>query len=78
MLENMADVPIPELWKNRATNFNDRNLANLNPITVDVPNPVLALTKIPVHPRLNGVNWNILSMESNGFGIDSNTGYCAL
>ena len=76
MLENMADVPIPELWKNRATNFNGRNLANLNPITVDVPNPVLAFDQDT--SSSSTAKWGQLEYtidgNSNGFGINSNTG----
>ena len=75
MLENMANVPIPELWRNRATNFNGRDLTNLNPITVDVPNPVLAFDQ---DTNSSTTKWGKLQYtidgDANGFGININTG----
>jgi hypothetical protein len=77
--ENMRNVPVPELWNNRVKNWNlvTRTLSNLNPISIDNPNPVKAYDQDEAHNSLTA-KWGKLEYtiqgNANGFAIGLNSG----
>ena len=77
--ENMKNVPIPELWNNRVSDWNsvDRTLSNLNAIAINNPNALKAYDQDEVFSS-STAKWGTIEYISegnaNGFAIGLTTG----